>query len=102
MPAPPVSTDPDPSRGDVPRRAGARALRRQQVDRRPLPALCMDPRGICTSRVEGHVAVLLSRTQVEPPPRDPVRRLARWAARECPAGADVLNVGAGADVSGPL
>ena len=48
------------------------------------------------------MAVLTSQTRVEPPPLDPVRRLARWAARECPAGADVLNVGAGADVSGPL
>jgi len=38
----------------------------------------------------------------EPPPQDAVRRLARWAARSCPPGGDVLNVGAGADLSGSL
>jgi 2-polyprenyl-3-methyl-5-hydroxy-6-metoxy-1,4-benzoquinol methylase len=35
-------------------------------------------------------------------PRDTVRGLARWAAQECGAGARVLNVGAGENVSGGL
>lgn len=48
------------------------------------------------------MAQLTSTTTTEPPPRDAVRHLARWAARSCPPGGDVLNVGAGADLSGSL
>jgi SAM-dependent methyltransferase len=48
------------------------------------------------------MAQLTSTTTTEPPPRDVTRRLARWAAQACPVGGDVLNVGAGADVSGSL
>jgi SAM-dependent methyltransferase len=46
--------------------------------------------------------MLATSTAVGPPPRDPVRQLARWAARACPRGADVLNVGAGAGVTGSI
>lgn len=35
-------------------------------------------------------------------PRDPVRALARWAARHCPEGGVVLDVGAGEHASGAL
>lgn len=41
-------------------------------------------------------------TTIESPPADPVRHLARWAAEVCPPHGNVLNVGAGADVSGAL
>jgi SAM-dependent methyltransferase len=41
-------------------------------------------------------------TTIESPPADPVRHVARWAAEACPTHGDVLNVGAGADVSGSL
>lgn len=45
---------------------------------------------------------LAASTTIESPPADPVRRLARWAAEVCPPHGQVLNVGAGADVSGSL
>lgn len=48
------------------------------------------------------MAKLTWSTTTEPPPRDAVRRLARWAAQSCPRAGDVLNVGAGADLSGSL
>jgi SAM-dependent methyltransferase len=41
-------------------------------------------------------------TTIESAPTNPVRHLARWAAKACPPHGDVLNVGAGADVSGSL
>jgi SAM-dependent methyltransferase len=41
-------------------------------------------------------------TTIRPAPADPVRHLARWAATACPPHGDVLNVGAGADLSGSL
>jgi len=39
---------------------------------------------------------------VVPPPRNTVRHFARWVAESCDTGTPVLNVGAGANVSGPL
>ncbi len=39
---------------------------------------------------------------VMPPPQHSVRHFARWVASTCEPGARVLNVGAGADVSGGL
>jgi SAM-dependent methyltransferase len=48
------------------------------------------------------MAQLMWTARTELPPRDAVRHLARWAARSCPFRGDVLNVGAGADLSGSL
>lgn len=45
---------------------------------------------------------LTATVSVLPPQRDPVRQLARWAAESSPAGSRVLNVGAGANVSGVM
>jgi SAM-dependent methyltransferase len=45
---------------------------------------------------------LRTQTLVVPAPRDPVRRLAAWAAECCPDGGQVLEVGAGEHVSGAL
>lgn len=47
------------------------------------------------------MAVTVTATVV-PPPRSTVGQVARWAAERCPPGTRVLNVGAGADVSGSL
>lgn len=41
-------------------------------------------------------------TTVVPPPRDPVHHFAKWVASSCDVGAQVLNVGAGSNVSGRL
>jgi SAM-dependent methyltransferase len=48
------------------------------------------------------VQVLTSVTELLPPPGDPVRELARWAAQACPRRGDVLDVGAGAGVTGSI
>ena len=46
---------------------------------------------------------MITRTvEVVRPPGGSVRALARWAAAGCPAGATVLNIGAGEDWSGSL
>jgi SAM-dependent methyltransferase len=45
---------------------------------------------------------LTTTVAVVPPPPRTVPHFAQWVADSCPAGAQVLNVGAGADVSGGL
>jgi SAM-dependent methyltransferase len=45
---------------------------------------------------------LMSTVTVVPPPQDTVRHFARWVAGSVRPGAPVLNVGAGADLSGQL
>lgn len=45
---------------------------------------------------------LQSTVEVTPPPPNPVRALARWAATSCPNGGRVLEVGAGEHSSGAL